>query len=127
MNWLELSISFVLGFATPFLIWGFIIPDKIAKKQLSWVAERRNISKISMPLGIVIFLVVVGFAFTVVVPAIMPVLNNIHVGWLAWALLAVATVLVVASTVVLIFEKSRGEKPRSRSVKQTGPKAKEQK
>lgn len=95
------GVVFLLGFLT---IMAWVVPDKTATSTMTWLASRRNFSKIGFGLGVIMILVVL-FTFAV---ALEIFLRHVQVDpWVYWVAIVGSAFALVSIATLLATEQKK--------------------
>lgn len=94
------GVVFLAGFLA---IMAWIVPDNAAKIAMSWIAERRNFSRVSLYIGVAMILTFV----VVAVIAVVKLLHYVQMAPWVWVALWVGLGLFLISLVMLLITRRR--------------------
>lgn len=80
-------------------IMAWVVPDGPAKEAMSWIAERRNFSKLSLGVGLAIMIIFL----VMVIIAVVELLHLVQMASWVWVALWVGLGLFLISLVVLLI------------------------
>ena len=106
-SWLSFLIGgavFLLGFLA---IMAWIIPDGPARRAMSWIATRRNFSKVSLFVGIGMICVFV----VMIIIAISKLLHYVQMAPWVWTMSLIGLGVILVSLIILVITRRRNVNP----------------
>lgn len=99
INWFSFILGGLLFLVSFLLIMGWFVPDRASVRAMTWIAKRRNISKVSLFVGtamIVVFLVMI-------VIAVIKILHLVQMApWVWWVVLIGLGLSLISLTMLII-------------------------
>lgn len=103
INWLSFFMGgavFLLGF---FAIMAWFVPDATSRRAMTWIATRRNFSKVSFAAGIV---AIVTFLVMAII-AVIKLLHYVQMAPWVWTMLWIGLGVFLVSFIMLIITRRK--------------------